>query len=134
MRLAARTHFWIWLGYWAFLFAVTHAPLRGVGPAPIPHVDKVAHVGLYFILAWLGGTLRAKATGADRLRRVAAWTVIYAIYGAVDEWSQPLVGRSMELGDWIADVGGVLLGGAVVVWRGASEKTHSSSSPDGGPL
>ena len=38
------------------------------------------------------------------------WLAILAAYAAADELLQPLTGRSCELGDWIADVVGIVLG------------------------
>lgn len=43
-------------------------------------------------------------------RRWLGWLAFLIIYAIVDELSQPLVGRSCEMGDWLADVCGAILG------------------------
>jgi hypothetical protein len=69
--------------------------------------DKVIHAAAYFLLGgllWL--TLRA--FGARLGRRAAAVLLVAACWGAIDELTQPLVGRSPELLDWAADVAGAV--------------------------
>ncbi|MBI3568990.1 MAG: VanZ family protein [Gemmatimonadetes bacterium] len=62
------------------------------------------------------GALITRSVGSDGWRsRVFArgLMVVAAIscFGALDEWHQQFIpGRSMELGDWIADTTGALLG------------------------
>jgi len=73
-----------------------------------PHADKVVHFGMFFLLAWFGGRRLRAATGLLAGGALAAWAVVYAGYAFLDEWLQPFVGRSMTLGDWLADAGGIL--------------------------
>lgn len=82
--------------------AVLFAPASDVPTAP-PGVDKLVHVGLFAALAVTG---RWAGTGT---RALAPLLVGYA---AVSEVLQGLavVGRSVSLADWVADVLGVLLG------------------------
>ena len=84
------------------------------------HSDKLVHFCAYFILAWLGGRRRI---ATHRFRHLAVWVVIYAIYAAFDEWLQPYSGRSLELGDWIADVCGVVAASVWLLTRDGSEKS-----------
>ncbi len=120
---------WIWLGYWGLLLVIMHIPLAGHGGGAPRHADKVVHFAAYFILAWLGGRQRI---ATDRVRHLAVWGVVYAIYAAADEWLQPYTGRSMELGDWIADMCGVVAASVWLLTRRGSEKSGPDARPDAG--
>jgi len=73
----------------------------------IPHLDKVAHFGLFFVQAIL---LRVAGVNAP-LAFLAA-----AAWGGIDEVHQRFVpGRAAELGDWMADAVGAALG--TLAWR-----------------
>jgi len=86
--------------YWVAAFVGTHVPghhLPRVGAG-----DKLLHCWGYTALAcllWV--TLLA--------HRRARWgvLVVLPLYAALDEITQPLVGRTASIGDWLADVGGV---------------------------
>ncbi|HUP53571.1 MAG TPA: VanZ family protein [Longimicrobiales bacterium] len=70
--------------------------------------DKIAHAGLYTVL---GATLAYGKHHATPSPPHWVLVGIGALYGATDEWHQTFVpGRSPDLGDWVADVMGVLLG------------------------
>lgn len=108
---------WLWIGYWVGLFVVTHVPLGGKGPTVVPFADKLVHFGLYFVLVALGGR-HLFATGRGRsLALLLTWAVVYAAYGAVDEWLQQFVGRTMSAGDWLADLTGVAAATVVLTLR-----------------
>lgn len=87
--------------YWVFMFVMTHLPRVPVFLPPTK--DKTAHFlsyGLYGGLLYL-----AIWSFRPRWRTIGVMVVCIAIiYGAFDEVTQPLVGRSMELMDWVADV------------------------------
>lgn len=91
----------------AVLFLLSSWP-NPAGPSWLHVSDKVVHFVLFAVLGgalgfgrhWSGGT-------------VPHWLVIGVgmLYGAMDEWHQALVpNRVPSMGDWYADVGGVLLG------------------------
>ncbi len=97
--------------YWAALFVATHVPMSIIDMGH--NRDKVAHfsayAGLTFLLAWVL-CYRRRLT----LRDWIALLGVAAIYGAVDELFQSWVpGRSADLWDWLADVGGAVFGIAV---------------------
>ena len=86
---------------WVAAVIATHIP---VGRLPHSGVsDKLLHAAGYFVLAgvlWL--TLRVHGvSGAKRITLVFFAMVAYA---AIDEMTQPLVGRDDSIGDWLADV------------------------------
>ena len=90
----------------AVLFLLTE--IEGTNALLPAGTDKLVHGGLYSILglslAW--GRARTGFTGSTALL-----LIIGAGYGALDEWHQSFVpGRDANLGDWMADVVGVMLG------------------------
>jgi VanZ family protein len=87
-------------------FAVLFAPGSDVPPSP-PGVDKLVHGGLFLALAVSG-------RWAGIRRGVLA--VLLPLYAAASELIQavPALRRDATLGDWLADVVGVLLG--LVLW------------------
>jgi hypothetical protein len=116
MRAALRVHGA--LSRWAFAvtvlvsLAVLFVPASGVPVAP-PGVDKLVHVLLFAALAvtarWAGIGVRAVA--GLLLGYAAASELLQAL---------PVLGRSAELVDWLADAGGVLVG--LAVWEGAGRR------------
>jgi len=96
------------LVYWVGLATSTHVPGDLLGHAKFN--DKVAHftgyVGLAFLMCFAWATHRS----FHRRTAFALWGAIM-VYGAIDELLQiPVPGRTGELGDWIADAFGTLLG------------------------
>jgi VanZ family protein len=70
--------------------------------------DKFVHFAVYGLL----GTLVCRIRWTCWRAAFGSW-VLVAAYGASDEWHQSFVpGRSMDLGDWIADTlgAGVAIG------------------------
>ena len=65
----------------------------------------------------LGGRYLRLAHDPVSAARLVAWVGVYAAYGAVDEWLQSHVGRTMSVGDWLADVAGVAIATGVLIYR-----------------
>ena len=104
------------IGWWCFLLLMTHLPK----PPPIgPDVgDKTAHLMAYGTLGLLL-YLNLRVRGFSPSRAVAVAIAIVMVGGAVDEWTQPLTGRSCDLLDWCSDVAGAASaaeGMAVLDW------------------
>lgn len=100
---------WLWRAlaplYAATLFTLTHLPPSRLPPT-IPVSDKLEHFGAYAMLAafvWL-------AAGTFGWTRHAACAPVaflaIAAFSAIDEVTQPWVGRDASLYDWFADLGG----------------------------
>jgi VanZ family protein len=106
---------WPALAWGALIFVASHQsqPIP-VGP-PFPHADKVAHLGIYAVLA---GLAARALLGLGQGGRRAVWLaiVLCSLYGALDEWHQSFVpGRDPDPLDWAADTAGAGLGAALVV-------------------
>lgn len=100
------------VGAWVIAAVATHIPapeLSGI------HVgDRMLHLVGYFVLGslfWLSLT----AYGARARRRLPTVLIVMVVYALVDETTQGLVHRSPEVGDWLANVGGVAA--AILVWE-----------------
>ena len=96
--------FW---GYATALFIGTHLPPKHV--SGLGANDKFLHLGAYLGLAFL--FLNWQESKRNITISSALFAVFYlSLFGLFDEWTQPLVGRSAEWYDWLADAGGVCLG------------------------
>jgi len=94
----------------------------------VPGVDKVGHGAIYAVLAWL--LLRAQV-GRGRVRPVLAALLAAMFIGGVIELTQPWVGRTGALSDWLADVAGASL--AIALWLAVSRTraTDPAAGRDG---
>jgi VanZ family protein len=92
----------------------------------IPHLDKLVHAFIFAILAYLlsSGLYRQKNPYLKK-HHYAISLAAGIVYGIFTEWIQwsYIPGRSGELLDWIADVGGTLAG-LLFFWF---QKNHFSS-------
>jgi VanZ family protein len=86
-------------------FAVLFAPASDVPPAP-HGIDKLVHAALFAALAVTGSW-----AGVGR----GVLAPVLVLYAAASEVIQGLIGRDAAVGDWLADVVGVLLG--LLVWQ-----------------
>ena len=94
--------------YSLLLVVATHLP-RVPTFVRIPGEDKWLH----FVAYGCQATLAMSAlyfTNLLGLKNVVYLTIILAIFGAIDELTQPIFSRQAELLDWIADCVGVLFG------------------------
>jgi len=93
----------------AILVWLSSIPIRQ--PGNIPYLDKVEHVGAYFLLAL--AYYNVGSSGGRRIgRAVALGTWLAAVaFGISDEWHQSFVpGRSEDVADVVADAIGAALG------------------------
>lgn len=114
----------LWLGCLMSAFVVTHLP-----PSRIPSRgvfnDKVMHLTGFTAL----GLVTVWRLGSERhpigTRRFLAWFTVLIVYAVVDEMTQPMIGRSCELGDWLADACGAALGmGVGLLFRRVAARRH----------
>jgi hypothetical protein len=92
-------------------FAVLFAPASDVPPAPYG-IDKVVHASLFAALAFSG-----RWAGMGR----GVLAPVLVLYAAASEVIQGLIGRDAAVGDWLADVVGVLVG--LLVWQWAARRS-----------
>ncbi len=99
---------WLWrvaVGmYVTAMFVGTHLPVvvvQGVTPSN----DKALHFGAYGALGLLVGLQLSRP-----VRTAVVTLFAMAVWAAVDELTQPLVGRSAEVLDWLCDVLGAAAG------------------------
>jgi len=96
--------------YWPVLFVLTHIPVPKIAEQS-GMSDKLMHLLAYLVLmflVWLAISPYEKV----RWNQAKVWIVLAIVvwYGAFDEWLQGQVGRQMELGDFLNDLAGALLG------------------------
>lgn len=133
-RLAARVRVLAGV-YFALMFVATHTP-------PPPHAvasynDKLAHFGAYGLLATSALAAWDLKLRGLRRRHYLLVGLGCLLYGAFDEVSQVLVGRSCEALDWIADAAGVtaallcyaLLRGRLYRWTRETSAAAIESRP-----
>ena len=126
--------------YWPLVFFGTHLPIRPGGGGELPVNDKLIHAAIFFGLGFLLALAAGRGTGAGSGSEASAgrkglfdggWVLLLAIgvgYAAIDEWSQRfVVGRYPDVRDFVADVGGFVLG--LGVGRGIASRM---GSPHGG--
>jgi VanZ family protein len=88
-------------------FVGTHLP-----PDDIPHLgsaDKLAHLLAYGVIGFLAAA-RLAVRGQWTIRSAGLWFVLLWVWAGFDELTQPLVNRSAEWGDWLADGLGLTIG------------------------
>jgi VanZ family protein len=89
----------------AMLLIVTWLMLVELGPARNgwPYWDKVQHMAVFAMLSALGFIAHAQAK--------TKVIIGLMVYGALIEWLQSLltITRKASVGDWVADVAGILL-------------------------
>ena len=91
---------------WVGALIATHIPASHLPRAGVS--DKLLHAAGYFVISglfWL--TLRVH--GVTGTKRIALIFFTMLAYAAIDEITQPLVGRDNSLGDWLADVTGAVI-------------------------
>ena len=95
--------------YLVTLTTATHIPKPPDIVRGVLAFDKLVHGAAYAILVGLGWLAWPPAPSGRRLTRAAVWLGLGSVYAAADEILQPLTGRDAELGDWAADVIGIVL-------------------------
>jgi VanZ family protein len=95
--------------------AVLFAPSAEVPSTP-PGVDKLVHAALFAALASTG-----RWAGISR----GVLAPLLVLYAAASEVVQGMIGRDAAVGDWVADVVGLLL--ALLLWQRLSRRDDLSS-------
>ncbi len=116
----------LWAAYWLVLLTLTHLPPRFIGHPPV--TDKTLHVLAYTTLA---GLLYVALWATWPRRPIVRWVLgCICVLGALDEWTQPMFGRSCELLDWVADVSGAIVAvGMLMLIRRIAERWAPAPPP-----
>jgi VanZ family protein len=96
---------------WVGAFGASHIPAGEISKIKLPS-DGLLHAAGFGVIGTLL-LLSLAAFGVSRLRRVWLTVGALAMYGALDENTQPFVNRTCDINDWYADMTGMLI--AVVV-------------------
>jgi VanZ family protein len=99
--------------YWSLLLTSTHVPRLPHAVYMTNGIDKICHFVGYTGLAYLASVAWTLQRSITRPLRLANFVVIFgtlAVYGALDELTQPLVNRTCEFADWLADLAGAGFG------------------------
>lgn len=100
----------ILLVYWPGLFVLTHIPIPDLARQS-GMSDKVMHGSAYLALVFLWWFSISPYKKVD-WRRAKVWLTLAVMvwYSAFDEWLQGRIGRSVDIADFFADLGGVVFG------------------------
>ncbi len=106
---------------WIGAFTATHVPLdRVLRDMEFRPSDVWLHMVGYFGLTTIF-VLMTIARRWRRYRRLVTVLHVIPIYGVIDELTQPLVGRTAAVTDWLANIAGMILAIALieglVAWR-----------------
>ncbi len=106
---------------WIAAFTATHVPInRVLRDMEFRPSDVLLHLVGYFGLTAVF-VLMMIARRWRRYRRMVTVLHVIPIYGAIDELTQPLVGRSAAITDWLANIAGMILAIALIeglaAWR-----------------
>lgn len=106
-------------GFLVAAFITTHLPPKS-GQAFSPLNDKLMHFLGFTLLGMLVVWRRSGVPRPSAVWDLLPGFVALALYGVLDEMTQPPFGRDCEFYDWLADCGGAAAGlwlGALVVGR-----------------
>jgi len=104
----------LWAAWVITAFTATHIPPPEHTVPPLIS-DKLLHFAGFTTLGLL--TIWRISAGGVQIRSKVAWLWYLGLvaYGLFDETTQPLVRRSFQWGDWIADCGGAAAGVAIAL-------------------
>ena len=88
---------------WVGAVIATHIPVDRLPRSGVS--DKLLHAAGYFVLAGIFW-LTLSVHGVSGAKRIACIFFAMVAYAAIDEMTQPLVGREDSIGDWLADIAG----------------------------
>ncbi len=95
------------VSYWSLMFYTTHMPAAIVESFDLS--DKFLHLAAYSVLSFLlAAALHCR--NWTFLAIVPVVVVTIAIYGFIDEATQPWFGRVQDTLDWLADMAGGIVG------------------------
>ena len=110
------------VGWAALILALTSVPGSAVPDVGVDSADKLVHLGMYAVLAWLA----VRATSPTPAGVAVATFMAVAAFAALDEWHQQFIpGRTTDAADLVADIVG---GGAGILAFQAAQRRRESAS------
>ena len=104
-------------GYLMILLISTHLPPSSPLLPNLPNnTDKLCHFTAYATLAVLLASTWQLSAGERKARHLFLIWVVVAVFGALDEITQPPFHRDCDFWDWTADAIGAATGLLIFVW------------------
>ena len=111
IRRAAQVARFLFVVVLLSMFAGTHYPLPfSLIPQGIDFADKLNHFGAYMLLALSMLAGWELSTGVLQPAHYFVVWLVGALYGVVDEVTQPIFNRYCDGADWFADLTGLVIG------------------------
>ena len=112
---------WVWVLVACVLtlgvLVVSHVPQEAARELQTGVSDKILHAAAYFVLTWCWLKAFSSCWGGGGSKWLMFGIILVPIaIGTVIEFTQPLVGRTCSLLDWVANVVGVGVAVAVLLW------------------
>jgi VanZ family protein len=113
------------VGWASLILIATSIPIPGALATASPAgADKLVHVTMYAVLAWLA--TRGATPSVPSVRAGIIVFTAVAAFGAVDEWHQRFIpGRMSDTADLVADIIGAGVG--VLAFQSAHRRRESLS-------
>lgn len=107
-----------WTIFTQVLLSIPGKLLEGSGLFHVPHLDKVAHIGLFGGLAFFWSAFFYYRNGAMNRNTSLALLLVLSLYGVGVEFFQFyfIPNRSFDVGDIVADICGALCGFLATIW------------------
>ncbi len=102
------------IGWWLTMFVATTIPTNNMQvPQPVGF-DKLIHFLIYLVLTVL--LYRYLSTKYNGFKKLTSYVVLVGfLYSLVDEFHQPLVGRTCSIYDLYADWAGIIVAVLIVL-------------------
>ena len=111
------------LVYWPGLFILTHIPVPDIARQS-GMSDKIMHILAYLVLVFFFWHTISPYMRVN-WKKAKGWLILGTMvwYGVIDEYLQGRIGRSADVGDFLADLAGTVLGLVILTllpfWPGA---------------
>lgn len=103
----------LWTGLIFLLLSINTGSLESVSRIPIPHFDKIVHLGIFGLYTWMILIWRASVSKVGLLFAILSF-LVSSFYGtAMEFYQEKFTSREFELGDIYADILGAFVAAIV---------------------